>query len=69
MREYAVQEQPLLSDEPSVTEATLPADAPPGFHLLAKPTGSTRTIDCTYCLFLSKEALDPTPRSTSRASP
>lgn len=33
--------------------------APPGFHLLAKPTGSTCNIDCTYCFFLSKEALYP----------
>jgi uncharacterized protein len=37
----------------------LPADAPPGFHLLAKPSGSTCNIDCTYCFFLSKEALYP----------
>lgn len=35
------------------------SDAPPGFHLLAKPTGSTCNIDCTYCFFLSKEALYP----------
>jgi len=33
--------------------------APPGFHLLAKPSGSTCNIDCTYCFFLSKEALYP----------
>jgi uncharacterized protein len=36
-----------------------PAGAPPRFHLLAKPTGSTCNIDCTYCFFLSKEALYP----------
>jgi len=41
---------------------TLPADAPPGFHLLAKPSGSTCNIDCTYCFFLSKEALYPGDR-------
>jgi uncharacterized protein len=35
------------------------AGAPPGFHLLAKPSGSTCNIDCTYCFFLSKEALYP----------
>ncbi len=35
------------------------ADTPPGFHLLAKPSGSTCNIDCTYCFFLSKEALYP----------
>jgi uncharacterized protein len=33
--------------------------APPTFHLLAKPSGSTCNIDCAYCFFLSKEALYP----------
>lgn len=37
----------------------LPVSGPPGFHLLAKPSGSTCNIDCTYCFFLSKEALYP----------
>jgi uncharacterized protein len=39
----------------------MPASAggPPSFHLLAKPSGSTCNIDCTYCFFLSKEALYP----------
>jgi uncharacterized protein len=46
--------------EPSVT---LPTDGPPGFHLLAKPSGSTCNIDCTYCFFLSKEALYPNDKS------
>ncbi len=36
-----------------------PAGAPPAFHLLAKPSGSTCNIDCAYCFFLSKEALYP----------
>ena len=36
-----------------------PGMAPPGFHLLAKPSGSTCNLDCTYCFFLSKEALYP----------
>jgi uncharacterized protein len=36
---------------------------PPRFHLLAKPSGSTCNIDCTYCFFLSKEALYPNSRS------
>src|SRR6185503_8001832 len=44
--------------EPTVPRAPL-ASGPPGFHLLAKPTGSTCNIDCTYCFFLSKEALYP----------
>ena len=49
------------SASPSITE--WPADAPPGFHLLAKPSGSTCNIDCTYCFFLSKEALYPNEKS------
>lgn len=36
---------------------------PPSFHLLAKPSGSTCNIDCTYCFFLSKEALYPNEKS------
>jgi uncharacterized protein len=36
-----------------------PPKGPPSFHLLAKPSGSTCNIDCTYCFFLSKEALYP----------
>jgi uncharacterized protein len=45
--------------EPTATLPTFPTGAPPGFHLLAKPSGSTSNIDCTYCFFLSKEALYP----------
>jgi uncharacterized protein len=36
--------------------------SPPAFHLLAKPSGSTCNIDCTYCFFLSKDALYPGDR-------
>ena len=36
-----------------------PSEGPPSFHLLAKPSGSTCNIDCTYCFFLSKDALYP----------
>ncbi len=43
---------PSIADIPA-------ADAPPGFHLLSKPSGSTCNIDCTYCFFLSKDALYP----------
>ncbi len=38
------------------------APAPPRFHLLAKPSGSTCNIDCTYCFFLSKDALYPSEK-------
>ena len=41
--------------QPMVTSST----APPSFHLLAKPTGAICNLDCTYCFFLSKEALYP----------
>jgi uncharacterized protein len=50
---------PTLAD---LTPATL-AKAPPRFHLLAKPSGSTCNLDCTYCFFLSKEALYPNEKS------
>jgi serine-type anaerobic sulfatase-maturating enzyme len=47
-----------------VTEASLltNADAPPAFHLLAKPTGAICNLDCEYCFFLSKEMLYPGSR-------
>ena len=44
------------------TSERLTEYAPPRFHLLAKPSGSTCNIDCTYCFFLSKEALYPNER-------
>jgi uncharacterized protein len=43
-------------------DPTSAAGAPPRFHLLAKPSGSTCNIDCRYCFFLSKEALYPEQR-------
>jgi len=36
-----------------------PPTPPTAFHLLAKPTGAICNLDCTYCFFLSKEALYP----------
>ena len=47
----------------SASDETWPSQAPPVFHLLAKPTGSTCNIDCKYCFFLSKEALYPNERN------
>jgi len=41
---------------------TIPLNAPPAFHLLAKPTGATCNLDCSYCFFLSKEMLYPGSR-------
>jgi uncharacterized protein len=37
-------------------------NAPPAFHILAKPAGATCNLDCTYCFFLSKEMLYPGSR-------
>jgi len=34
-------------------------NAPPGFHLLTKPTGAICNLNCTYCFFLTKENLYP----------
>lgn len=34
-------------------------DAPPTFHVMAKPTGAACNLDCQYCFFLSKEHLYP----------
>ncbi|MCB1261310.1 MAG: radical SAM protein, partial [Acidimicrobiales bacterium] len=36
------------------------------FHVLAKPTGPICNLDCTYCFFLSKEALYPGDRFRMR---
>jgi uncharacterized protein len=40
-------------------ELIYPENAPPGFHLLAKPTGAICNLDCAYCFFLDKELLYP----------
>jgi uncharacterized protein len=44
------------------TEVRTIPDAPPAFHLLAKPTGAVCNLDCSYCFFLSKEMLYPGSR-------
>ena len=38
---------------------TMPPNAPPAFHVLAKPTGAICNLDCKYCFFLSKDILYP----------
>src|SRR5262245_35207894 len=57
MEPQTVESTTLPAADPSVAET-----APPRFHLLAKPSGSTCNIDCKYCFFLSKEALYPDDR-------
>ena len=44
------------------SEMSNPHNYPPAFHLLAKPTGATCNLDCSYCFFLSKEMLYPGSR-------
>ncbi|MEJ5256121.1 MAG: anaerobic sulfatase maturase [Acidimicrobiales bacterium] len=39
-----------------------PTGAPSSFHVLAKPTGAICNLNCSYCYFLSKEALYPGDR-------
>jgi len=39
-----------------------PANFPPSFHLLAKPTGAVCNLNCAYCFFLTKEKLYPGSR-------
>jgi uncharacterized protein len=56
------------SAPPTVPFPGVPSAAPPGFHLLAKPSGSTCNIDCTYCFFLSKEALYPNEKRRMSAA-
>ncbi|MFI5040921.1 MAG: anaerobic sulfatase maturase [Acidimicrobiales bacterium] len=39
-----------------------PLTAPASFHVLVKPSGPICNLDCSYCFFLSKEALYPGDR-------
>jgi len=48
----------ILSDN-KPKEFAIPENAPPAFHLLAKPTGAICNLDCEYCFFLDKELLYP----------
>jgi uncharacterized protein len=52
-----------MPDESPAVRIRLQGERPPGFHLLAKPTGATCNLDCAYCFFLSKELLYPGSRS------
>ncbi len=36
-----------------------PLNVPPAFHVLAKPSGATCNLACSYCFFLDKELLYP----------
>lgn len=43
------------------TPSQLGSTATRNFHVMAKPTGSTCNLDCTYCYYLSKERLPAGP--------
>jgi uncharacterized protein len=51
----------MSANSPLTASASATA-GPPAFHLLAKPTGATCNLDCSYCFFLSKEMLYPGSR-------
>lgn len=48
-----------MIDPTSPHRVTPPPNAPPAFHLLAKPTGAICNLDCAYCFFLDKEVFYP----------
>ena len=52
---------------PTPTESGRHSGTQRPFHLLAKPTGASCNLDCTYCFFLSKDALYP--EGSTRMSP
>jgi uncharacterized protein len=54
--------KPLEGIAAPTLPANRPLTAPPTFHVLGKPTGPICNLDCTYCFFLSKEALYPGDR-------
>jgi uncharacterized protein len=43
-------------------DQSIPENAPPAYHVLAKPAGAVCNLDCKYCFFLSKEMLYPGSR-------
>ncbi len=49
----------MLPNIPPSAPLTRPQNAPPTFHVMAKPTGAICNLDCSYCFFLSKETLYP----------
>ena len=57
-RDEVLTGRPSPGDGPALPDPR-PDEAPPFFHVLAKPTGAICNLDCTYCFFLSKESLYP----------
>jgi uncharacterized protein len=52
----------MLGEQALPARVRIRSERVPGFHLLAKPTGATCNLDCSYCFFLSKEMLYPGSR-------
>lgn len=48
---------PAVSPNPFLSSSLAGERVPRQFHAMAKPVGSTCNLDCTYCYYLSKEAL------------
>ena len=48
-----------METQAAANSASVTGQTPRYFHVLAKPTGAVCNLNCTYCFFLSKEALYP----------
>ena len=60
LRERIFSEEMLMNSKQQSTLSTPTCHGiPPAFHLLAKPTGATCNLACSYCFFLDKELLYP----------
>jgi uncharacterized protein len=60
LRERIFSEEMLMNSQQQSTLRTRTCQGiPAAFHLLAKPTGATCNLACSYCFFLDKELLYP----------
>jgi uncharacterized protein len=49
----------FMSDENEAVREEEETPFPPGFHIMAKPTGPVCNLNCHYCFYLEKEKLYP----------
>ena len=59
LKERIITEGDLMQTQPPELSVPARQGIPPAFHLLAKPTGATCNLACSYCFFLDKELLYP----------
>ena len=59
LNERIITEGDLMQTQPPELSVPERQGIPPAFHLLAKPTGATCNLACSYCFFLDKELLYP----------